>query len=174
MAVDLSETHATLSTRDQLWEHRENPVCASCHELMDPIGLGFENFDGLGQYRDVDWRLTFGPDGDVVRDENGDRVLARGPDLDVTGELDGVAFETPLELTDALRNHPDLPTCLTRSVYRYATGHEELRTEAAQLISLGEAFEASGYRVKELLVQVALSAGFRQASELRAVAEETN
>ena len=174
VAVDLSETDATLSIRDQLWEHRENPVCASCHELMDPIGLGFENFDGLGQFRDVDWRLTFGPDGDVVRDDNGDRVLARGPELDVTGELDGVPFETPIELTDALRNHPDLPTCLTRSVYRYATGHEELRSEAAQLVALGESFADSGYRVKELLVQVALSEGFRRASGLRTVAEETN
>ena len=104
----------------------------------------------------------------------GERVLARGPELDVTGELDGVPFETPIELTDALRNHPDLPTCLTRSVYRYATGHEELRSEAAQLVALGESFADSGYRVKELLVQVALSEGFRRASGLRTVAEETN
>lgn len=173
VAVDLSETDASLSIRDQLWEHRENPVCSSCHALMDPIGLGFENFDGLGQFSEVDWRLTFGPDGDVVRDENGDRVLVEGPELDVTGDVDGVPFTNPIQLTEALRNHPDLPTCLTRSVYRYATGHEEVRSEAAQLVSLDASFEESGFRVKELLVRVALSAGFRQASGLRTVTEET-
>ena len=174
VAVDLSNTDATLSIRDQLFEHRENPVCASCHELMDPIGLGFENFDGLGQHRDVEWLLTFGPDGDVLRDENGDRVLQRGQDIDATGELDGTLFSNPLELTEALRNHPDLPRCLAHSIYRYATGHQELRTEEIELRSLRDSFAASGYRVKELLVQVALSRGFRRASGLRAIPEDTN
>ena len=126
-------TGTTLTLRDRVAEHLGSPACSGCHALMDPIGLGFENFDGLGQFSEVDWRLTFGPDGDVVRDENGDRVLVEGPELDVTGDVDGVPFTNPIELTEALRNHPDLPTCLTRSVYRYATGHEEVRSEAAQL-----------------------------------------
>ncbi|MEZ4329461.1 MAG: DUF1592 domain-containing protein [Polyangiales bacterium] len=174
VAVDLSDTDPTLSVRDQLFEHRENPVCASCHALMDPIGLGFENFDGLGQHRDIEWLLTFGPDGDVVRDENGDRVLQRGQVIDATGDLDGVPFANPYELTEALRNHPDLPRCLTRSVYRYATGHVEVDTEAIELRALRTQFAAAGYRVKELLVQVALSPGFRRASGLRTITEEEN
>lgn len=173
VSVDLGETNVNLSVRDQLAEHRENAVCASCHQLMDPIGLGFENFDGIGQFRSEDWRLSFGPDGEVERDEYGDRVFVRGPDLDVTGDVDGVAFETPVELAEALRNHPDLPGCVTRNLYRYATGHQELPSEAVQLQSLERSFAASGFRVKELLVQVALSDGIRLASRLRTLAEET-
>ena len=78
VVTELSETDEELSIRDQLREHRENPVCASCHDLMDPIGLGYENFDGLGQWRDREWILTFDENGDVIRDENNDRVFIEG------------------------------------------------------------------------------------------------
>jgi hypothetical protein len=46
--------HAQLSLRRQLEIHRENPSCASCHNVMDPLGLGFENFDAIGRWRDRD------------------------------------------------------------------------------------------------------------------------
>lgn len=46
--------HENLSLREQLAIHRENPSCASCHNVMDPLGLGFEHFDAIGQWRDKD------------------------------------------------------------------------------------------------------------------------
>jgi len=42
--------------REQLAIHRKNPVCASCHNAMDPLGLGLENFDAIGRWRDKDGR----------------------------------------------------------------------------------------------------------------------
>jgi hypothetical protein len=46
--------HSNISLREQLEIHRANPSCASCHNVMDPIGLGLENFDSIGRWRDKD------------------------------------------------------------------------------------------------------------------------
>ena len=40
--------------RERMVKHRRNPVCASCHSLMDPLGLALENFDSAGRWRSVD------------------------------------------------------------------------------------------------------------------------
>ena len=45
---------APKSVRARMEQHRKNPVCASCHTLIDPLGFGLENFDGIGQWRDMD------------------------------------------------------------------------------------------------------------------------
>ena len=49
----VQDTHNAIhkTARDRLTVHRENPTCAGCHALTDPIGLGMENYDGIGQYR---------------------------------------------------------------------------------------------------------------------------
>lgn len=49
--------------REQLELHRSDPSCASCHNVMDPLGLGFENFDVIGQWRDKDGKLDIDPSG---------------------------------------------------------------------------------------------------------------
>ena len=46
-------TQGARRLRERLEQHRANPVCASCHKLMDPIGFALENFDAVGQYRDL-------------------------------------------------------------------------------------------------------------------------
>ena len=71
------------SFREQLNLHRENAVCASCHDQMDPLGFGFENFDGIGKYRTKD--------GEFPIDSSG--ILP-------TGEK----FDGPMELVDILTN----------------------------------------------------------------------
>ena len=59
--LDLSQT-----ARDQFTEHRNNPVCAACHQFLDPLGLPFEHYDGIGRWRDTD----------------------RGMDIDASGNID--------------------------------------------------------------------------------------
>ncbi len=81
---DFEETqkeHGTLSLRQQLELHRANPSCASCHSVMDPLGLGFENYDAIGRWRDKD-----GPHA-----------------IDAAGKLaDGREFSGPIELVEVL------------------------------------------------------------------------
>jgi hypothetical protein len=140
--TSIPEPSGTARTlRDRVKEHLENPSCAVCHKVMDPIGLGLENFDGLGQ-----WRLT---DNDAP--------------IDASGELDGTAFTSPRELAEAVRNHPNLAPCFVKSVYRFATGHLEESGEAEMLKWLAEDFAGAGHRVLPLIRQVALSPGFRLA-----------
>ncbi len=72
------------SVRDRLEEHRQNPNCAGCHKLMDPIGFALENFDAIGLWRTND---------------NGFRV-------DPTGTLfDGTKLDSPASLRQAILNH---------------------------------------------------------------------
>ena len=130
--------------RDRLIVHMENPSCAGCHVMMDPVGFGLENFDGVGRYR----------------------VLDNGGIIDPTGELDGTAFETPVELAEAVANHPSLVPCLVQSLRSYATGHAPEPGELAEVRALTEAFVADGHRVRGLLRAIALSPGFRRVGEV--------
>lgn len=120
----------TLKTmREKLAAHSEVASCAACHKMMDPIGLTFEHFNAMGEYREND-------DGAV---------------LDVTGDLDGVPFADPRALADLLAQSPAVATCAVRNLYRYATAHIETAGEEPAITKLTEAFAASGYRFDELV-----------------------
>jgi hypothetical protein len=137
-----TETARTLRERNVI--HLENPSCAGCHNRMDPIGLGFENFDGIGRWRTED----------------------NGAVIDASGELDGSAFQDAWELSQAVRDHPDLPRCLVESMYEYATGTETIEGERPLIDVLSQRFSQSGYRIEALLFDIVTSPGFRQVKEV--------
>lgn len=97
--------------------------------MMDPIGLTFEHFNALGEYRETD----------------------DGEPLDVTGNLDGVAFADPRGLAEVLLQTPAAATCVVRNLYRYATAHIETAGEEPAITKLSQSFAASGYRFDELV-----------------------
>jgi hypothetical protein len=135
---ELPEPSPDLPTmRERLAEHRTNPACATCHAVTDPIGLGLENFDGIGAFRELENDAT----------------------IDPSGELDGVPFADARELGAALRDHPDLVSCLTRSLFRFAAGHVETDAEEAMLEALATAFDDGTLR--QLLIEIVASDGFR-------------
>jgi hypothetical protein len=92
------------SVRERMEEHRANPVCASCHKLMDPIGFSLENFDAVGHWRDID----------------------SGFKIDATGQLvDGSKLDGPASLRKALLNYPDaFVGTMTEKLLMYAVGRE--------------------------------------------------
>jgi hypothetical protein len=134
-----STTARTLREREKV--HLSDPFCAGCHLQMDPIGLGLENFDGLGGYRKKD-------NGEVI---------------DPSGDLDGSKFSGAVELAERVRNHPALARCFVKRMYEYATSFVETPAEAPVLTALSDDFKASGYRVKSLMLTIATSPGFRLA-----------
>jgi len=138
---EANETFPTL--RDRIAQHNNDPACASCHSVLDPIGLGLEQFDGIGQFR---------------LDEN-------DATIDPSGDLDGVTFAGAVQLGEAIAQHDEVGRCLTRHLYRYAIGTTETKAEAALLDQLGEQFEHDGHRIKALMRRIALSDGFRFAQE---------
>jgi hypothetical protein len=102
----LAENHTgskPRSVRERMEEHRTNPACSVCHNLMDPVGFALENFDGTGAWR--------------VRSE------ANGP-IDASGVLvDGTKVDGPVALRKALLDRPDtFVTTLTEKLMTYALG----------------------------------------------------
>jgi hypothetical protein len=128
-----------LTMRQRLEKHRALPACAACHQIMDPIGLGLENFDGVGAFR----------------------TSEVGQTIDASGNLDGVAFRDARELAAALKNHADFASCLTRSVFRFATGHVETAGEEPTVLAISKNVAADGYRFRSLLLGLVMSPSFR-------------
>ena len=92
----------TLSFRAQLARHRADPACATCHDRMDPLGLGLENFDAIGRWRDKEG----------------------GEPIDATSQLaSGEEFSGIRELRDILAQKRHLfYRCLTKKLMTYALG----------------------------------------------------
>jgi hypothetical protein len=132
-----------LTLRERLAQHRSNAVCATCHNALDPIGLGVEEFDGIGAYRKVE----------------------AGKPIDNGGTLDGKSFTGAVGLGALVKDDPELGPCLVRNVFRYATGHLEGDGEAPVLGALSDNFAAGGRRVESLLGTIVASASFRYAGE---------
>lgn len=127
------------TARERLQIHSTNPACAGCHLIMDPMGLALENFDGAGRYRETE----------------------NGVELDISGELDGAKYDDVDGLVMALRNHRKLPYCLVNRIYAYATGGPvTLRYDREILAHFVDRFAVNGYKVPELLRDIALSQAF--------------
>lgn len=140
--TSIPEPSGTAPTmRDRVAEHLQNPSCAGCHMLTDPIGLGLENFDGVGRYR----------------------VLDNGALIDPSGDLDQAEFQDALELGEAIGNHPDFSDCLVKTMTRYATGRLEKNSEREAVDYLIDSFETGGFRVKSLIREIIKSPLFRKA-----------
>jgi hypothetical protein len=127
--------------RERVRVHLENDTCAGCHKAMDPIGLGFENFDGVGRFR----------------------ATENGAAIDASGELDGVEFADAGELAAAIGAHRELVPCMVRTAYRYALGRLDEQDDAPALAALTARFDAQGRQVTALLSDIAASAAFRSA-----------
>jgi mono/diheme cytochrome c family protein len=100
-----SEAGNILSMRERMVRHRGNPVCASCHARMDPLGFALENFDAIGR-----WRIN----------------SESGVPIDATGTLpDGTPFQGLIGLRRALAAKPDqFVTTFTEKLLTYAVGRD--------------------------------------------------
>ena len=129
--------------REKLAAHAVEPTCSTCHALMDPIGLAFEHFDALGEFR-----------------ENDD-----GAPLDVTGNLDGAAFADARALTELIAASPEAATCVVRNLYRYVTAHIETTGEEPAITKLSAAFAAGNYNFQELVKALVVTPELRYAAK---------
>ena len=137
----LPEGSGSGSVRQRLEQHRTNPVCASCHSLMDPIGFGLENFDAIGQWRDQD---------------------VDGP-IDASGVLPGdVSFNGEKQLASILRADPRLPTCVVRQVLTYALGRGLTDADQCAVDDMTRALKTRGSGFADLFAIVATSDAFTQ------------
>lgn len=135
-----------LTTRERFKVHTEQAVCKTCHELIDPLGFGFENYDQFGRYRSEENALPIDASGAVVD----------APDP----ALDG-PFATPFELAQRLGSSSVVANCLATHWYRFAMGRVEEEADVCSLDQTREYFATSGFDLRELLVGITLSDAFR-------------
>ena len=133
------------STRQRFAQHDADPNCAGCHQLMDPIGLGFETFDGIGAFRTMD--------GTAMVDATGN-IISAGPDLDGT-------FDGPVDLAKRLADSEVVSNCMVSQWFRYSMGRMETTNDACSIQGIRQAFNAAGGNIRELLARVAQSPAFR-------------
>jgi hypothetical protein len=130
-----------LSVRERMVEHRANPVCASCHSVMDPIGLSMENFDAIGH-----WRTR---EGEAAVDASG-------------GFIDGSTFEGADGLKQALLRRPDLFTsALSEKLLTYALGRGLEYYDAPAVRTIVRRTAADQYRFSSLILSIVRSAPFQ-------------
>ena len=140
-----------LTTRERMEMHRSNPVCASCHKFMDPIGLALDNFDVTGKWR----------------------IRENGMPLDTQGELyDGTPVTSPKDLRQALLARPiPLVRTFTENLMTYALGRRVEYYDKPTIRAIARAAEENDYRLSSFVMGVVKSPAF-QMSRVETVVEE--
>ena len=139
--LDESKLGKSTSVREMLEQHRVNPVCASCHARMDPLGFSLENFDAIGQ-----WRTT---DGDAAINASG--VL-----------LDGTKVDGPAALRLALvAQKEQFVRTVTGKLLTYAAGREMEYSDGPAIRSIVRAAAADDYRWSSTILAIAKSVPFQ-------------
>src|SRR5947207_47833 len=128
--------------QEALKRHRADPSCSACHNLMDPIGLGLENFDWMGRWRDKE---------------------ADGKPIEAMGVLPtGEKFNGPVELREALLKHQDdFVRNVAGRVLGYALGRSLQDGDGCTVQRIMAAVEKDGYRARTLIREIVLSVPFR-------------
>ena len=132
-----------LSVRQQMEQHRADPVCASCHSRMDPLGFALENFDAVGK-----WRTTEGPAKTLI---------------DSSGALpDGTKFQGPAELRKLLLSRPDqFVTTVTEKLLTYALGRAVEYSDAPAVRKIVRDAAVNDYRWSSIILGVVRSTPFQ-------------
>ena len=151
-ALDESTMAANLPMRQRLAAHRSNPVCASCHRTIDPLGFSLENFDAIGHWRDLE-----------VEDQP----------VDASGAVPGDReFQGVGGLEDALMRHPEVfATTLTENLLTFALGRGVEYYDAPAMRKIVSGAEKDGYRFSSIILGIVKSAPFQmRRTETTAVA----
>ncbi|HET9218168.1 MAG TPA: DUF1592 domain-containing protein [Terriglobia bacterium] len=142
--TDLSKKNgnaAPLSLRERLEAHRANPVCASCHQIFEPMGIAMENFDAVGRWRTTDEGVRIDPTG----------VIADGTRLEGIASLRGVT-----------RRYSDqFARVVTERLLTYAMGRGVEDADMPMVRSITRDASKANYRFSSLVMGVVESPGFQ-------------
>ena len=132
------------SVREQLRIHRESPSCAACHDTLDPLGFGFENFDPIGRWRSE----------------------AESKPVDAGGTLpSGESFSGPSELVQILKKRElDFAELLTQKMLTYALGRGLKISDSCTIDDIVADLQENDYRFTVLVQGIVHSKPFRTSS----------
>jgi len=126
--------------RARLERHRSDPNCASCHDLIDPLGFGFEHYDAIGRWRNE----------------------ADGQPVDDLGKLpDGTTFEGVIDMVHHLESSDEFRICIAEKLVTYALGRTVTDKEHCPLSIIGESTVTPDGKLSDLLWAVVSSHAFQ-------------
>ena len=140
-ALDEQSVGNTGSMRQQLEKHRSNAVCASCHNRMDVLGFGLENYDALGKWRTKDGKF----------------------DVDVSGTFpNGKQFTTPAGMRKLLKDElPEFARCITEKMLTYSLGRGLERYDRRTVDEINEKLAKADYPFQTLVFEIVKSLPFQ-------------
>ena len=139
--LDEDKVASAGSLRQQMEKHRTNAVCASCHNRMDVLGFGLENYDALGKWRTKDGNFA----------------------LDVSGTFpNGKQFSTPAEMRTLLKEEvPQFARCITEKMLTYSLGRGLERYDRRTVEDINQKIAAAGYPFQSLVLEIVNSLPFQ-------------
>jgi hypothetical protein len=139
--IDEKAVGASASLRQQMEKHRADPTCASCHNKMDPLGFGLENYDGIGKWRTLDGKFP----------------------VDATGVLpNGKTFSTPADMRATLKTQmPQFARCMVEKMLTYSLGRGIGAGDRRTVDEIGRKWAAADYPFQALIFEVVKSLPFQ-------------
>jgi hypothetical protein len=130
------------SLRQRMEQHRADPGCATCHQRMDPLGFGFENFDAVGAWRDKDGKHAIDPSG----------VLPGGKSFNGSAELKAI-----------LKGRSDtFARCLAEKLLTYALGRGVERSDRCAVDEIARNLAREQYKFSALVIHMVKSDPFQK------------
>jgi hypothetical protein len=151
-----------MTNRQRLAVHLNSESCAGCHRLIDPIGLGFEQYNAIGAFQKKMVLQFPGARGGEAR---GRRSTVKELDVDTSGYIQGMEdseFSTPRELGRLLAGSKTCQKAIVKQLFRYAFGRQETVNDQPVIDALLAKFRDSGFRFRELIVALVTSDLFLQ------------
>lgn len=142
--LNLDSGAAGLSQRERLEQHRKDAACAGCHNLLDPIGLVFENFDAVGRYRTVDEAM---------------KPIVSASTLSATRDADGPIADVR-ELGARLAGSKEARDCYVTESFRFFFGRDVEAADGCSMAKLSSTFESKSLSLSELLVALTQTDAF--------------
>jgi hypothetical protein len=139
--LDEAAVGATASLRQQMEQHRADATCATCHNKMDPLGFGLENYDGIGKWRTMDGKFP----------------------VDSSGVLpNGSSFSTPGEMRTVLKGQlPQFSRCIVEKMLTYSLGRGLGSYDRRTVDEIDRKLAASGYGFQSLIYEIVRSLPFQ-------------
>jgi hypothetical protein len=131
------------STRERFAQHTEDASCRGCHQLIDPLGFGLENYDAMGAFRTEEGTLPIDASGEFI-----------ATDIDAS-------FNGGVELTQAIATSEVAQECVSMQLFRFALGRAETREDSCTIDFLAETFTESQHDMRALMRALVLSDAFR-------------
>lgn len=131
------EIDPNATTRERFGQHSADPACRGCHNLIDPLGFGFESYDGVGAFRSTENGLPIDATGEVF-------ALAMG--------LDPIPFDGPHELAEILAESSTVSACAVEQYVRFSAGRHLTDDDDCTVQTLADQLADHGGDLREMII----------------------